>query len=588
MKCLCPLALIILILLPQTLPADAAPIRNIIVTGNEAFSGEKILSLMQSQVGDDYDPDLLRQDFEWIASFYQMHGYQFARVDTEQLVLLTFSDGVYLRIYIDEGIIGKITVKGNERTKSYVIRQELLFEVGEVYIQDDELESERILRRKPYLGSAEIIATRDPETNLILIDVEVTDLWTFFPALDVPAFSKDKTGFLVALSDSNVLGSGDSARLRYQQIREEGEDPRHLISGLYKVFRLFDSHWEFDGVYTQKREGISWEASLKRPLYSLQTRWSAEFTAAESRDEARWYEQGVKTAVFTQSRQSESGQIIRSFGNRRRQTQIALWMVSERTYFNEIERLPSSTANFQDRNTKMIGVSLGHRKVNFIRTRFLNKMGRVEDIGVGYGYGVSIGRAHPFYGADRRETRVSLLLNASQAYQDLLFVNGSTGVTTRFVAHEEEDSVFQASIKAVRKNLFLRQTLAARISTEMQFGLKGQQQVLLGGNSGLRGYDPRQFSGTKRIRLNLESRTIFWEHSLVVIGSAIFADVGYIWTGDTSDIGIPRRSVGFGLRLGLPKLSGSRVYRADLAYPLDGPEKPSLIPVFTYAIGHAF
>ena len=588
MKCLCPLALIILILLPQTLPADAAPIRNIIVTGNEAFSGEKILSLMQSQVGDDYDSDLLRQDFEWIASFYQMHGYQFARVDTEQLVLLTFSDGVYLRIYIDEGIIGKITVKGNERTKSYVIRQELLFEVGEVYIQDDELESERILRRKPYLGSAEIIATRDPETNLILIDVEVTDLWTFFPALDVPAFSKDKTGFLVALSDSNVLGSGDSARLRYQQIREEGEDPRHLISGLYKVFRLFDSHWEFDGVYTQKREGISWEASLKRPLYSLQTRWSAEFTAAESVDEARWYEQGVKTAVFTQSRQSESGQIIRSFGNRRRQTQIALWMVSERTYFNEIERSPSSTVNFQDRNTKMIGVSLGHRKVNFIRTRFLNKMGRVEDIGVGYGYSVSIGRAHPFYGADRRETRVSLLLNASQAYQDLLFVNGRAGVTTRFIAHEEEDSVFQASIKAVRKNLFLRQTLAARISAEMQFGLEGQQQVLLGGNSGLRGYDPRQFSGTKRIRLNLESRTIFWEHSLVVIGSAIFADVGYIWTGDTSDIGIPRRSVGFGLRLGLPKLSGSRVYRADLAYPLDGPEKPSLIPVFTYAIGHAF
>ena len=588
MKCLCPLVLIILMLLLQTLPADAAPIRNIIVKGNEAFSSEKILSLMQSQVGDDYDPDLLRQDFEWIASFYQLHGFQFARVDPAQLVVLTFSDGVYLRIYIDEGIIGKITVRGNERTRNHVIRQELLFEVGDVYIQDDELESERILRRKPYLGSAEILSTRDPETNLILIEVEVTDLWTFFPALDVPAFSKDKTGFLVALSDSNVFGSGDSGRLRYQQIREEGEDPRHLISGLYRVFRLFDSHWEFDGVYTQKREGISWEASLKRPLYSLQTRWSAALTASESLDETRWYEQGKKTAVFTRSKQSESGQILRSFGNRRRQTQIGLWMVSERIHFDEVERKASSTANFQDRNTRMIGVSLGHRKVNFVRTRFLNKMGRVEDIGVGYGYGVSIGRAHPFYGADRRETRVSLFLNASQAYRDLLFVNGSAGVTTRFLPHEEEDSVFQASIRAVRKNLFLRQTLAARLSTQMQFGLEGEQQVLLGGNSGLRGYDPRQFSGTKKIRLNLESRTIFWEHPLVVIGSALFVDVGYIWEGDTSDLGTPKRSVGFGVRLGLPKLSGSRVYRADLAYPLDGPEKPSLIPVFTYAIGHAF
>ena len=589
MKCLCPLTLIILIFLSQPSPADSAPIRNIIVTGNEAFSSEKILGLMQSQVGDDYDPDLLRQDFEWIASFYQTHGFQFARVDTEQLVLLEFTDGVYIRIYIDEGRIGRIIIRGNSRTKTDVIRQELLFEEGDVYIQDDELESERILRRKPYLGSAEILATRVPETNLILIEVEVTDLWTFFPALDVPAFSKDKTGFLVALSDSNVFGSGDRGRLRYEQIREEGEEPRHLISGLYRIFRLFDSHWEFDGVYTQKREGVSWEAGLKRPLYSLQTRWSAEFTAAESVDEVRWYEQGVKTASFTRNMQSESGQIIRSFGNRRRQTQLALWMVSERAHFNEIQRLPAATANFRDRNTRLIGVSLGHRKVNFIRTRFLNKMGRVEDIGVGYGYGVSIGRASPFYGSDRRETRVSLFLNASQAYQDLLFVNGRAGVTTRFVLdEEEEDSVFQANIKAVRKNLFLRQTLAARISTEVQFGLQGEQQVLLGGNSGLRGYDPRQFSGTKRIRLNLESRTIFWEHSLVVVGSAIFADIGYIWEGDTFDVGAPKRSVGFGLRLGLPKLSGSRVYRADLAYPLDGPGKPSRIPVFTYAIGHAF
>ena len=588
MKCLCPLALILLIFLPQTLPADSVQIRNIIVTGNEAFASEVILDLMQSKAGGDYDPELLHQDFGRIASLYQEHGFQFARVDPEQLVLLEFADGVYIRIYIDEGRIGRIIIRGNSRTKTDVIRQELLFERGDVYIQDDELESERILRRKPYLGSAEILATRDPNTNLILIEVEVADLWSFFPALDVPVFSKDKAGFLVALSDSNVFGSGDSGRLRYEQIREEGEEPRHLISGIYRVFRLFDSHWEFDGVYTQKREGISWDASLKRPLYSLQTRWSAEFTASESVDERRWYEQGVKAAVFERSGQSESGQIIRSFGDRRRQTQIALWMVSERASFKEIERLPSATANFQDRNTKMIGVSLGHRKVNFIRTRFLNKMGRVEDIGVGYGYGVSIGRAHPFYGSDRRETRVNLFFNASQAYRDLLFVNGRAGVTTRFIADEEEDSVFQASIKAVRKNLFLRQTLAARISADMQFGLEGESQVPLDGNSGIRGYDPWQFSGTKRIRLNLESRTIIWEHALIVIGSAIFADVGYIWEGDAFDVGTPKRSVGLGLRLGLPKLSGSRVYRADLAYPLDGPEKPSLIPVFTYAIGHAF
>ena len=194
----------------------------------------------------------------------------------------------------------------------------------------------------------------------------------------------------------------------------------------------------------------------------------------------------------------------------------------------------------------------------------------------------------PLYGSDRTETNVNLFFNASQAYREVFFLRGRTGLATRFAKQQGEDSVFKASIKAIGKNLFLRQTLAARISTEMQFGLEGEQQVILGGNRGLRGYDSRQFSGEKRIRLNVESRTIFWEHPLIVVGSALFADVGYIWNGDAFDLGNAKRSVGFGLRVGIPKLSGSRVYRLDLAYPLDSPEKPSFKPVFTYAIGHAF
>ena len=128
MKCLYPLVLLILIFPTQVLPADSVQIRTIVVTGNEAFSSDEILGLMQSQVGRDYDPELLRRDFEQIAKLYQEHGFQFGRVDEEQLVLLKFSDGVYLRIYIDEGRIGQITVKGNSRTKTDVIKGELLFE----------------------------------------------------------------------------------------------------------------------------------------------------------------------------------------------------------------------------------------------------------------------------------------------------------------------------------------------------------------------------------------------------------------------------------------------------------------------------
>ena len=567
--------------------ADAPRIRNVVLAGNEVFSNDQIQDVMQIRVGQAYNEDLLKQDFERITTFYEKHGFRFARIDEELLFIKELSDGVYIRIHIDEGEIGKITVKGNRRTREHVIIRELLFQVGDIYTWDDELESERILRRKRYLGSVEILATRDLETSLVWIQVEVTDLWTFFPALDLPAFSNNNSSFLISLSDSNLLGSGDRARLRYQVIRENGEEPRRLITSRYKASRLFESHWEFDGIYTQKQEGNSWEVKLQRPLYSLQTRWSADFTVAESLDEVHWYEHGKKTDTFERSMANHSGRIIRSFGDRHQQTQVALWIVSQQPNFKEIKKFAPSGVNFENNNMEMIGVSLGHNEADFIRTRFLNQMGRVEDIGVGYGYDASIGHASPLYGSDRSETTLRLSFNLSQAFHNLLFVTTRSDFATHLTKRQLEESVFSANIKVIRKNLF-HQTLAAQISTVMGFGLDGKSQVLLGGENGLRGYATRQFSGEKMIRVNIESRAIFWQHPLLVVGSVLFADVGYVWNGEVFNLGKPKRSVGFGLRFSLPKLGRSQAYRLDLAYPLDSPEASLSKPVLTYAIGHVF
>ena len=110
----------------------------------------------------------------------------------------------------------------------------------------------------------------------------------------------------------------------------------------------------------------------------------------------------------------------------------------------------------------------------------------------------------------------------------------------------------------------------------------------------MRGYSSWAFSGEKKLLVNLESRIIFRGgifkkvENLIVLGSAIFADVGYVWNGTAFNLQAPKRSVGFGLRFSLPKLTESRVYRLDLAYPLDVAGKFSFNPVITYGIGHVF
>ena len=112
--------------------------------------------------------------------------------------------------------------------------------------------------------------------------------------------------------------------------------------------------------------------------------------------------------------------------------------------------------------------------------------------------------------------------------------------------------------------------------------------------NGLRGYNPYAFSGEKMIILNIESRSIFrgglFEklESWLVVGSALFLDVGYVWNGDELMLSEPKRSIGMGLRFSIPRLSGSRVFRCDFAYALDTLEGTSRVPVITYGIGHIF
>ena len=579
--------------------ANHQAVRKIILRGNEAFSDEQLRQGMRTEVGEIYDEDLLAGDFKRIIRFYRKNGFSFARIDEKRLLKKGFADGVYLHIYIDEGRIGELTVEGNSRTRDHVILRELLFKTGDVYTVEDELESGRILRRKPYLGSAEIDATWDIETSTVEIRVIITDLWSVIPALDIPAFSKDSSDFLVQVVDSNMFGTGNRAQFRYQRISKADETTRSLIRTRYTEPRLFSSHWEFDGYYTQQRIGDSWEVSLQRPQYTLKTRWSAAFKASEHIDSKHWYEDGTPTDEYGRSRQQSTGQITRFFGDRHKQLQLSAWGLSERSKFTPPEISPGTTwgetkSRFapQDRDIKILGISVGHRDIDFVRSRYVNQMGRVEDITVGYGYSMSIGYGSPFYGSDRSETVLNWLFSLSLAHQDSLFLNTHTDYTTR-LSSEPRESVFNGRIKLARKNL-LYQTLAARLSTVFEFGREGESQVILDGENGMRGYSPYAFNGEKMIILNIESRTIFNGglleklNSLVVIGSVIFLDLGYIWSGNELVLSQPKRSIGAGLRFSIPRLSGSRIYRFDFAYPLDTLEGASRVPVITYGIGHVF
>jgi hemolysin activation/secretion protein len=112
------------------------------------------------------------------------------------------------------------------------------------------------------------------------------------------------------------------------------------------------------------------------------------------------------------------------------------------------------------------------------------------------------------------------------------------------------------------------------LSGEVGENLDAEQQILLGGDSGLRGYPLRYQSGEGRWLFTAEQRffTNWYPFQLFNVGAAVFYDMGATWGRDP--LGTPSqgllRDVGFGLRLGNSRSALGNVLHLDVAFPLDG------------------
>jgi hemolysin activation/secretion protein len=119
-----------------------------------------------------------------------------------------------------------------------------------------------------------------------------------------------------------------------------------------------------------------------------------------------------------------------------------------------------------------------------------------------------------------------------------------------------------------------RRSVYVTLATDRAINPDSDQQVLLGGDSGLRGYPLRYQSGKGRWLFTAEERwfTDWFLFRLFNVGGAVFYDMGRTWDSETS-AQAPQgllRDLGFGLRLGNSRSSLGNVLHIDLAFPLDG------------------
>lgn len=107
---------------------ENVPVKDFTIEGNSVVSTEDILATLSDMKGKPQNIAQLNTAISQIQELYTSKGYILARIDS----VTDDPDGT-INISIKEGIIDKIMIEGNEKTKDYIVARNILTEPGMIY-----------------------------------------------------------------------------------------------------------------------------------------------------------------------------------------------------------------------------------------------------------------------------------------------------------------------------------------------------------------------------------------------------------------------------------------------------------------------
>ncbi|MCH7496224.1 MAG: BamA/TamA family outer membrane protein [Candidatus Marinimicrobia bacterium] len=128
------------------------------IAGNRHMTREEIINFLGVQLGEPYNPVVLRNRLEDLRHHYQNQG----KLAVDILEEIEIEDGIRLRLTISEGLtysVGDVTIRGLTHVPEWTVRRELLFEYGDTFNRSKLLLSQRRIFESGMFGAVEIIPT---------------------------------------------------------------------------------------------------------------------------------------------------------------------------------------------------------------------------------------------------------------------------------------------------------------------------------------------------------------------------------------------------------------------------------------------
>lgn len=185
--------------------------------GNTIFSDEKLQSLVKLQTGKVYNLAKFQESLMAVADLYYENGYTSNRFNPienkdsdNKIISYVFQIGESVRSHVES-----IVIKGNNRTKDYVIRREIPVEAGDIFSKDKITIGMRNLYNLQYFSSVTPDVLGGSEENLVNLVIGVEEQSTTSIEFGVTfsgVSNPDDLPFALFLKwqDSNLKGLGKS------------------------------------------------------------------------------------------------------------------------------------------------------------------------------------------------------------------------------------------------------------------------------------------------------------------------------------------------------------------------------------------
>lgn len=448
-------------------------------------------------------------------------------------------------------------------TKPHVIKSQLLFQEGDIVDRKAIQETARILRTRKYLTTAYIVpdAVCDDEIDILVV---TQDSWSLEPQV---SFSRkadnSESGF--ALSDDNILGSGNSVVIGYEQTAD-----RNSIRYSFANPHFLNKPVSVKLSFAETSDGDNSSIYIARPFYSLNTPWATGIQLDDI-SEVSIIRAGGDVVneyrhqqVFHEAFFGVATHMDEDYTHR-----LMFGITKEEDTFFEIEKTLMGIPENRKAVYPWVGFQLLRDQFGVYKN--VNQIQRAEDIALGVNAEFRLGYGGTSLDSADEMVRYKGKISNVVDVRDHHILEMSAEVDGR---HHLSDGFNDSSVIGgeIAYNYFIndKNRWYARIRYDVGQDLLQHEQLTAGDDTGMRGYPTDFQRGEQRYIFSLERRYFSDIHLLNIVrmGGVIFFDAGRAWGADD---GLPTphlSNIGFGLRLSSSKVRVGNVVHLNFATPL--------------------